>query len=461
MPPRRTKSTIDLVDRPLPKARDPTLGGVRAIVGSFETSFPEGTAEELFANALRTPRGLRNADLARHAVQLFNWSGGVSYPPPVSSLLDQWNLCVWEDFNKIFRLLTTNQQPRSLYPYGVIERRVQKIDSEFIRLLLLNTCTILALAGEQRLGLATVEIMYWWVRVLDHLEKDEALRVCTSAKSYLEKILDDGVLHDAASAAFVQSVIDRLLTYTVLVRLEGPIREPQGRARAVPLFQPTSSTTPALDHFRTYWRPLIAQGLVGLEEIKGRDPYLVSLLDAELKAKDLAIEDVAPPRAPSIDVLARHAEAQIHERNLTDEQRAMARQLRVALGLSSSSSAEPKSRPGADPGRPLWSERAKHLVDGQVPDALQWFDAHWREGVEAGEVYGDTIIAVDAPFYRAFASALHRRKMKLSDILPKSPTRGRLGESEEERARLKRAKNAQRMRRYRARKPNPSGSAPS
>lgn len=102
----------------------------------------------------------------------------------------------------------------------------------------------------------------------------------------------------------------------------------------------------------------------------------------------------------------------------------------------------------ADALPPLFADRTADL-QGKLPTALQWFEMHWRPLIVEG-CSGDDIRKHDIKYYSALASAMKRSGRKLSDVLPPSPTRGRRGDTAEDRQTHLRNLNTARVRRFRA-----------
>ncbi len=103
---------------------------------------------------------------------------------------------------------------------------------------------------------------------------------------------------------------------------------------------------------------------------------------------------------------------------------------------------------------PKFADRAP-LPNGALPTAMQWFETHWKPLIEQGKA-GDDIRRHDLKFYEALSTALGRRGMKLRDVLPPSPTRGRKGPESGNREEHLRGLHRERMRRYRAKKRQPT-----
>ncbi len=96
----------------------------------------------------------------------------------------------------------------------------------------------------------------------------------------------------------------------------------------------------------------------------------------------------------------------------------------------------------ADPATyiPLFRDREIDAKTGKKPTALEWFNQVWKPRVEEGEATGDDIRQTDFKFYEALASYQKSKGNKLSDLLPPSPTRSRLPDTE----RLERRRKATR-----------------
>lgn len=99
---------------------------------------------------------------------------------------------------------------------------------------------------------------------------------------------------------------------------------------------------------------------------------------------------------------------------------------------------------------PLFRDREIDPKTGKKPTALEWFEKVWKPRVTAGEATGDEIRQIDPAFYSNWASMLTKRGQKVSDVLPPSPTRSRIGPTEKDRTEHQRKRNRDRMRRYRA-----------
>lgn len=103
---------------------------------------------------------------------------------------------------------------------------------------------------------------------------------------------------------------------------------------------------------------------------------------------------------------------------------------------------------------PKFADRAP-LPNGTLPTALQWFETQWKPLIKQGKA-GDDIRRHDLKFYEALSTALRRRGMKLSDVLPPSPTRSRKGPHSDDPEQHRRGLRREQMRRYRAKKRQPS-----
>lgn len=108
----------------------------------------------------------------------------------------------------------------------------------------------------------------------------------------------------------------------------------------------------------------------------------------------------------------------------------------------------------ADPAKyvPLFRDRQIDPETGKKPTALEWFDQVWKSRVDAGEAAGDDIRQSDFKFYEALASYQKSKGRKISDLLPPSPTRSKIQETEEERRRRLSAAGTERSRRSRQRR---------
>lgn len=102
----------------------------------------------------------------------------------------------------------------------------------------------------------------------------------------------------------------------------------------------------------------------------------------------------------------------------------------------------------------LFRDREVDPQTGKKPTALEWFDLVWKPLVEAGEATGDDIRQIDPTFYTNWASMLTKRGQKVSEVLPPSPTRGKIQETDEQRRKRLSAAAAKRVQRWRQRHKN-------
>ncbi|MBL8558144.1 MAG: hypothetical protein JNM47_05450 [Hyphomonadaceae bacterium] len=105
---------------------------------------------------------------------------------------------------------------------------------------------------------------------------------------------------------------------------------------------------------------------------------------------------------------------------------------------------------------PLFGDRPIDPATGKKPTALEWFDQVWKSRADAGEVLGADMKRADPAFYSTLSSTLSRKNLKLTDLLPPSPT-GRPRNPGPTDARLEHARelNRKRVARWRAGKSTP------
>lgn len=170
------------------------------------------------------------------------------------------------------------------------------------------------------------------------------------------------------------------------------------------------------------------------EEAKRKTIAALMALVGDLQAEG-ALNAVPPQRLARIALLIGQAHAAVVEQP-SDMQRAN-------LATMIEHGAE------EDEGPPLWREREADPKTGKRPTAIEWFDLHWKPLVLAGEASGDDIRQHDFKFYEALASYQKSKGKKLSDLLPPSPTRGKIQETAEERRKRISAAASKRVLRWR------------
>lgn len=127
---------------------------------------------------------------------------------------------------------------------------------------------------------------------------------------------------------------------------------------------------------------------------------------------------------------------------------------RVAM-LIGEAAALVKAKVPASTSTLLFEHRQADPKTGEKCTAIEWYNTHWRERVEAGDVFANDIKHADLKLYQAIASHQRRAGKTLSDLIPVRVPRNQFDDTPEgqaARAKHLRAQNTRNVRRYRQNK---------
>lgn len=127
---------------------------------------------------------------------------------------------------------------------------------------------------------------------------------------------------------------------------------------------------------------------------------------------------------------------------------------RVAM-LIGEAAALVKAKVPASTNTLLFENRQADPKTGEKCTAIEWYNIHWRERVEAGDVFANDIKHADLKLYQAIASHQRRAGKTLSELIPVRVPRNQFDDTPEgqvARAKHLREQNARNVRRYRQRK---------